>query len=166
MKVRKQHLSIALWVLAAAVAWTVWSYVSPPARPAPAAANQPLLGAGEAQAPTQTAGLDASTLPPPPPVDTVQGPSWARDPFLFGNESRAVTMAAQSVFTPDPLVRSILVSSTRRVALVENRMVSVGESVGSMKVVAIDPAAVVFVTESGERRRVAVHGAMPPGIKR
>ena len=167
MKVRKQHLQIALFVLAAAVVWNLWSYFKPSAVPQRPATTEPLLGAGTLPA-AQAAALDPASIPAPPDVDVVQGPSWIHDPFLFGNESRsmAVERTQAATTTRMPLVRSILVSSARRVAIVDGQMVSVGDSVGSMKVVQIDADAVVFVTVSGERRRVAVHRAMPTGLTR
>lgn len=166
MKVRKQHLTVALWLLAAAVVWTLWSNFQPVPRQAGPPAL-PLLDATQSQpGQVQAAGVDPMTLPAPLSIDTVNGPSWARDPFLFGDESRTTVVSTRPAFTQDPTVRSILVSSTRRVALVGNRMVSVGDAVGTMRVVAIDPGAVVFTTAAGERRRVPVHGAQSSGIRR
>jgi hypothetical protein len=68
--------------------------------------------------------------------------------------------------TPDPVVRSILYSSTRKTAVLGNRMVGIGDSVGSLKVTDIERDAVVFTTPEGVRRRVLLHQAIPPGIRR
>lgn len=166
MKVQRSHLRIALFVLAAAVLYNVWVFVRPAARPAqPAAPQQPLLSGevpprGDAQE-----AIDPLSIPAPPAIEVATGPSAVRDPFLFGDETREERPAA-SEFTPDPLVRTILFSSTRKTAIVDGRMVSVGDSVGSLKVTDIERTAVVFTTAAGERRRVSLHAAAPAGIRR
>jgi hypothetical protein len=149
--------------------YSLWSYLTPAARQAtnrPIGQEQPLL-AGVQQPTTPSDVVDPLAIPAPPEVQMARTPSGGRDPFLFGNESRdmKVETAAHAV-TSDPFVRSILFSATRRLALVENRMVSVGDTVGAFKVASIERDAVVFTTAGGERRRVSLHGPPPEGIRR
>jgi hypothetical protein len=105
------------------------------------------------------------SIPAPQAVDAESSPSGTRDPFLFGDERRD-GVVAKLARVSDPMVRTILYSATRRTAIVENRMVSVGDSVGPLKVVQIDRDAVVFVSSDGERRRVLLHRGPSAGIKR
>lgn len=168
MKVQRSHLRIAVIVLVAAVGYNLWAYFRPAQRSG-AVVNrqqqQPLLPS-ESQA-TGPQAVDPLTIPAPPSFDASVAPGSGRDPFLFGDERRdGVVRAAETARVPDPQVRTILYSSTRKTALVENRMVSVGDSVGSLKVVAIDKDAVVFVSSNGERRRVALYRATSSGIRR
>lgn len=168
MKVQRSHLRIALVVLVLAVAYNVWVFV----RPAPRTAaltnrQQPLLGS-EAPAPG-TGGaqaVDPLSIPAPPAIDVSTAPASGRDPFLFGDERRDGQVKAETNRVPDPTVRSILFSATRRTAIVENRMLGVGDSIGPLKVVDIERDAVVFASSDGERRRVALHRAAPAGIRR
>ena len=169
MKVQRNHLRIAVVVLIAAVAYNVWVFMRPATRNSPAAARQQPLLPSETPAPAvaTSPAVDPLTIPAPPPVDLSGAPGSVRDPFLFGDETRdGVARPAETVRVPDPLVRTILVSATRRTALVENRMLSVGDSIGPLKVVAIERDAVVFASQGGERRRVELHRPSPGGIRR
>jgi hypothetical protein len=167
MKIQRSHLHIALVVLAAAVLYNVWSFMTPASRTTGPQRLQPAL---ETDAGRTTAGADAidpMTIPAPPAIDMSRAPLTARDPFLFGDETRDVPLrTAQVAVTPDPLVRAVLFSATRRTAMLEHRMVSIGDSVGSLRVADIERDAVVFTTSTGERRRVSLHRAMPAGITR
>lgn len=167
MKVQRSHLRIALFVLAAAVLYNVWVFVRPAARPAQAGPPpQPLL-AGEAPPATDAQqAIDPVSIPAPPPIEVAAGPSAARDPFLFGDETRDDQARKAAEYSPDPLVRTILFSSTRKTAIVDGKMVSIGDSVGSLKVTDIERTAVVFTTAGGEQRRVPLHAAPPAGIRR
>lgn len=170
MKVQKQHLQIALFVLAAVVLYSVWSFMGSAPRPDARRpqADEPLLrAAGQPGAPGGAAAVDPRTIPAPPEVDTVTSPSWERDAFLFGAESRDVQAAtAEHVLSTDPVVRSILYSKDRRVALVGSRMVAVGDQVGVWKVLEIERDAVVFTASDGARRRVSLYGASRSGLTR
>lgn len=167
MKVQRSHLRIALFILAAAVLYNVWSFMKPAARIAGPQPQQPALQADARPGPAVAQAIDPMTIPAPPAVDLSKAPSSVRDPFLFGDETRDERLqAALSAITPDPVIRSILYSSTRKTAILENRMVSIGDSVGSLKVIDIEREAVVFETATGERRRVSLYKAVPAGIKR
>lgn len=167
MKVQKSHLQIAVFLLAAAVLYAVASYIRPSAPTTPPTRGQePLLGADRRQVPDRDT-VDPSAIPAPPEVDTSTAPGWRRDPFLFGHETRdVVRQDPVRLASADPLVRSILFSTTRRVALVENKMVGVGDAVGAFRVAEIERSAVIFTLPSGERRRVALHRPPPGGLTR
>jgi hypothetical protein len=168
MKVQRSHLRIAVFVLAAAVLYNVWAFFKPSARAIPVAnraAAQPLLQP-EVAASSGARAIDPASIPAPPDIDLGKAPSSTRDPFLFGDENRSNVVRAQDDRTPDPVVRSILYSATRQSALIGNRMVGVGDSVGFLKIVSIERDAVVFATPSGDRRRVAMFRATSSGITR
>ena len=63
---------------------------------------------------------------------------------------------------PDPVVTSILVSSGRRVALVEGQIVAPGDRLAIGVVQSIEPDAVVFTGPDGRSRRVEI---ARPGIE-
>ncbi len=174
MTIQKSHLQIALAILAVSIVYSFWSLLRPPTRAIRSAAADPAsLESQIAQAtlgattnrreagPSGGAGpwqlaIDPASIPAPPPVDTTSAPSWVRDPFLFGNETRSEPRVADTA--PAPVVRSILFSATRRVADVDGRIVGIGDSIGSGRVVDITRDAVVIRTASGEQRRVALYG--------
>jgi len=169
MTVRRTHLGIALAALAAAVLYNVWYFVVRPATAVTsagprAALEQPLApGTGSAAA----AARDPLSIPAPPPIDAASRPSWGRDPFLFGDESRVVAHPVAPRPAPvRPVVRTILFSSDRRLAIVNGRTVGVGDAVGEYTVADIERTAVVFTAPSGERVRVSVHGAEPQPVAR
>jgi len=168
MTVRRTHLTLALAALAAAVLYNVWYFVLRPAAPAVSrpAAEQPLIGAaGPAQA--GMAARDPLTIPAPPPVDMASAPSWRRDPFLFGDESRAADGPIVRAQAPvRPAVRTILYSATRRLAIVDGRIVGIGDAVGGYTVADIEKDAVVFTAPSGERLRVPVHATASGEVAR
>jgi hypothetical protein len=173
MKVRKQHLQLAIGALFVALAWSAVSYYArgsgrPPV-PAPGGGGQPPLLGRDQPGPEQSAvrGIDPASIPAPPSVERAAESASSRDPFLFGSEVRDVKEAALVVAGgSDPLVRSILLSANRRLALIENRIVGVGDQVGDFKVVQIDRDAVIFTTAAGERRRVTIRGPVSAGAYR
>ncbi len=169
MKVQRRHLHIAIAVLVLAIGWNLWSFFKPATRTTPMQQPQAPLLQGESPGPNpgEPAAIDPASIPAPPALDAAAAPALARDPFLFGDETRdARAQTAADEPTPDPVVRTILVSPTRRTAIVDSRMVSVGDAVGSLKVVEIERDAVVFANAAGARRRVALHRAPPPGLRR
>ena len=169
MKVQRNHLRIAVVVLVAAVAYNIWVFTRPAARPgAGAPAQAPLI---QQQAPLEPAAnavemVDPLSIPAPPPLDAVTVPIFSRDPFLFGDESRTERPRQADVVSPDPIVRTILFSSTRRSALIDNKMVGVGDTVGSLKIVDIERTAVVFADARGTTRRVSTLSPQSSGITR
>jgi hypothetical protein len=156
-----------LLVLVAAVLYNVWYFTRPSPKPAARVVPQeqaPLLAAAATAPP---APFDPAALPAPPPVDLRAAPSWGRDPFLFGDESRIVAHPVAPLPAPvRPAVRTILYSSDRRLAIVNGRTVGVGDAVGEYTVADIERTAVVFTAPSGERFRVFVHAAGPQPVAR
>jgi len=168
MKVQRSHLRIAVVVLALAVLYNFWVFFRPAPRTGPV--NRGAQGMLQPEAPPPSAGpaaIDPLSIPAPPAVDVSAAAPGARDPFLFGDENRLGTPRPTDVpRVPDPTIRSILYSATRQTALVDNRMLSVGDSIGTLKVVQIDRDAVVFAAADGERRRVALNRGSSAGITR
>jgi Tfp pilus assembly protein PilO len=82
-------------------------------------------------------------------VDVTSLPEWSRNPLA--PVAPPIEPAVEVV--PDPVVESILYSRQRRVALVDGRIVTVGDAVSAGRVVAIEPDVVIVESESGERRR-------------
>jgi len=167
MKVQKSHLRIALFILVAAVLFNAFLYLRPAARPAlPQIPQTPLISA--APAPAADGQIDPLSIRAPHDVDLARVPGYSRDPFLFGDETREIVRAATAApdAGPEPAVRSILFSPTRRLAIVDGRIVGVGDQVGLFRVAEIEQGAVVFALETGERRRVSVHGSAPAGLIR
>jgi len=130
------------------------------------AAEQPLLGtAGSPRA--GAVSFDPLTIPAPPPVDMASAPSWRRDPFLFGDETRDVARPVAQAQAPVlPTVRTILYSASRRLAIVDGRIVGVGDAVGDYTVAGIEKDAVVFAAPSGGRLRVPVHATASEAVSR
>jgi hypothetical protein len=168
MMIRRTHLTLALAALAAAVLYNVWYFVLRPAAPA---ASRPAIGQTLVGTPSAAQGgpaaLDPLSIPAPPAVDLASAPSWGRDPFLFGDESRAVVRPVVPMAEPArPSVRTILFSANRRLAIVDGRIVGVGDAAGAYTVVEIEKGAVVFSAPSGERVRVFVHATEPVPVAR
>ena len=163
MTIRRGHLTLALTALAAAVLYNVWYFVLRPAATSSSrpAAEQPLAGPADRARNTDLA-RDPLSIPAPPAIDLVSALSWRRDPFLFGDETRFPARAAAPAAAPAlPVVRTILFSDSRRLAIVDGRIVGVGDSVGGYRVAVIEKGAVVFAAPSGERLRVPVHATEP-----
>jgi hypothetical protein len=125
--------------------------------PPPAAGAQPSAGLQ----------IDPMSIRAPHDIDMARVPEFRRDPFLYGNESREIVAAASpQISGPGPVVRSILISPSRRLAVVDGRIVGVGDTVGLYTVAEIEQSAVVFTLAGGERRRVPLHGASSAGLIR
>lgn len=173
MTVRPVHLRLALVALAAAALYNVWHFAlrdrATPATPASIqaqlareSAEASLIVApsvGPAAPASSSAAPDPLAMPAPPRIDLSAPLSLARDPFLFGDESRQAEapVAAPIAAAPLPSVRSVLFSASRRLALVDGRVVGIGEPVGGYTVVDIERDAVVFGTPAGARVRVSLH---------
>ena len=168
MTIGRTHLTLALAALAAAVLYNVWYFVLRPSAAAVSrpAAEQPLLGAAVPSRAGAVA-LDPLTVPAPPPVDLASAPSWRRDPFLFGDETRDAARPVLQAQAPVlPVVRTILYSASRRLAIVDGRIVGVGDAVGDYTVAGIEKDAVVFAAPSGGRLRVPVHATASEAVSR
>jgi hypothetical protein len=62
---------------------------------------------------------------------------------------------------PDPVVSSILYSSSRRVALIDGRIVGPGDRIGGNVIHSIEPEAVVVLTADGQTRRLQLARPVP-----
>jgi hypothetical protein len=168
MSVRTSHLRLALIALAAAVLYNVWYFALRPS-PKPAgrtSAESPLLTV-PAVSPAAPAVLDPLTVPAPQHVEMTTPIAFVRDPFLFGDETRRpAAPVVRSAVAAEPVVRSILYSADRRLAIVDGRIVGVGEQVGSYTISDIERDAVVFTNPAGTRLRVSVHEESEKGPAR
>jgi hypothetical protein len=167
VKVKKHHLYLAVLAVAAAISWSVWPPAKGPIglRARQAGTGAPAFWAGSQPVdPAQSSprGVDPAGIPAPPSVEGASVSASARDPFLFGGESRDITDAAVPAGA-DPVVRSILISPGRRLALIQNRIVGVGGQVGDFRIVEIDRDAVIVTTAAGERRRVPLRAQASAG---
>ena len=90
-------------------------------------------------------------------VDVITTPQWARDPFAGTSRPAAPSRrAANSPAQPAPEVSSILVSTGRRIARVDGRVVRIGDRVRAGVIQAIDADAVWIEGPDGRVRRVAL----------
>jgi hypothetical protein len=80
-------------------------------------------------------------------------PESRRDPFIPQTDSVGAPRSTP-VRPPAPVVKSILFSASRRVALVDGRIVGVGDRVGPFQVAEIEHDTVLFVTSQGLKTRV------------
>ena len=107
--------------------------------------------------PVQSAPLDepAAQTPPPqasPSATPLRPQQQPQQPAA--RRSAAVVQSPVAPPQPDPVVRSILVSGDRRVALIDGRIVSAGDSIGNAVITSIEPDAVVLATADGKSRRI------------
>ena len=162
MKFEKRHLQIALVILLAIVAYNVWSFTRSTRSAIPQQNQAPLLAnvqpVARPDVTTQQPIVDPASIPAPPSIDLKREPTWAKDPFLGAGESRRFPTAApaREVAGPEPTVRSILYSPGRRLAIVDNRIVQIGDRVAGGEISDIEREAIVIKTASGEKRRIAL----------
>jgi hypothetical protein len=134
-------------------------------------------GARAVPADARALPADARALPPDtrvPPAQARVVPSEARElrgeaPARRRTNAGAVVTGRRQETTglsksaqPDPVVRSILYSASRQVALIDGRIVKPGDRVGVMLVSAIERDGVILTTPSGLRKRV---GLDRPAVK-
>ena len=162
MKLDNRHLRISLALLVGSILYNVWVYT----RPAKSTSSRPLVATAPV---TDTAPplappvafVDPSTIAAPPALDLKTPPSWARDPFT--NARQAATERAggapPATAGTEPVVRTILFSPQRSVALIDGHIVRVGDHISTGTIAEIDRDAVVIDTPSGERKRVALRRA-------
>ena len=87
-------------------------------------------------------------------------------PRPLSQPPRATSTSGQPAPAAEHVVSSILFSSERRVALVDGRVVAVGDRVGSSVVLGIEPRAVVLGAEDGTRRRLEITAPLDPLVLR
>lgn len=160
MKLDRRHMIGSLVILVASIVWNIWVFTQPAARPAGASRPvQPALGDNP---PVAGAGpVDPTTIPAPPPVELTQEPVWTRNPFgRSGGPSPAATTAGPPAPAPAlPVVGAIVFDVTTgrgRSAIVDGRVVGVGDLINGAVVLEIARDAVIVQLASGERARLAL----------
>lgn len=75
--------------------------------------------------------------------------------------------AARAIAAPDAPLRlnAVIVSGERRIAVINDRVLRVGERIGEARVLEIDDDA-VWIDIGGRHQRLALSGAAPQGIQR
>jgi hypothetical protein len=159
MTLGRPHLCVALGLLIASLFYVTLSFVAAPqaqrARRHITGQDQPFAPAAGHLEGSTVAGPDLTAIPAPPDVDLGRPPSWAGNPFRSERDrSGPPAPEVARAPDPDPVVGSILFSDNRRLAVVEGRIVGVGDRIGSLEVIEIDRDALVVQTPSGERRRI------------
>lgn len=157
MKLDRRHMIAALAILAASIAWNVWVFTQP--SPGAANARSRFPPAFDAEAPTAgDTGVDPMTIPPPPEVELTKEPVWTTNPFARLVEGAiSGTMAVPPpAAAADPVVGAILYSQGRRSAIVDGRIVGVGDAVTGAVVLDIARDAVIVQRATGERVRLAL----------
>jgi hypothetical protein len=168
MKLGKGHLVASLAMVAASIAYNVWVFTRPARRSVPGGSPAPLVENVSAQGPVVTgeetaAAIDPTTVPPPPDVDLARTPEWRRNPFARAWQPRAdavIAPVAEVEAEPDVVLATILHSHERRLAVVNGRIVRVGDRVGSSTVLDIQPRAIVVEAQGGARRVVELRTAL------
>ena len=167
MKLDKRHLVVSFVLLIGSIVYNVWVFTRPAAGTSAAAGAQVSSGAAlvaqEGNAGTVPI-VDLTQPPVLPDVTLDKLPEWPRDPFVGMRRQpapeivdvRDPTPAAE----PDPIVASILYSSSRRLALIDGRVVRAGDEVSGVRVVEILRNAVIVESAFGGRRTLSL---TPPG---
>lgn len=160
MKFTNRHLVISVMMLLGSIAYNVWIFWGPAATPkASAAATRQSLGADAPPAlgPNGAAvAMDRATLAAPPRVDLGVAPEWIRDPFTGAGAAapavKPAITAAPTAAAPEPVVGAILFAADRRMAIVNGRIVGVGDRVGAGVVIEIARDAVLVRGPGGDAR--------------
>ena len=165
MKLDKRHLVAALALLVGSIVYNVWVFTRP--RGNASAAGTPVApitdtAALAAAAPVVAAPLNPSQVKPLPEVALDRLPEWRRNPFANPRlpEPAVSATAAEPAPEADPVVATILYSSDRRLALVDGRIVRVGDRLGDATIVDIVPNAVIVESPARGRRSLSLR---PPG---
>jgi Tfp pilus assembly PilM family ATPase len=110
--------------------------------------------AGE-RAPVESTPLEIPAAQMPPPHSSPPAPPPRSQQLQQPAARGSAAVARSAVATqPDPVVRGILVSANRRVALIGDRIVSPGDSIGNAVVSSIEPDAVVLAMADGRSLRI------------
>jgi hypothetical protein len=154
----RAQLVLVFSLLAAAIAYNVWVFTRPARGSGTVMTPAPLLDGLMAGGPSVTGeaapvSIDPTSVPPVPDVGLERRPEWPRNPFL---NLRGAIEPAGVVDEPEPdadlVLASILHSPDRQLAIVNGRIVRVGDRIGSATVRDIEPRTVVVETADGLRR--------------
>jgi hypothetical protein len=140
---------------------TVQHHSTPPSAPAtptnPPASPVTPNTAGPSKAAPSTGPAPSATVAS---TRTSAGPAspQAAAKTRVATERRAPSMAANTINqrVQDPVVRSILYSESRQVAIVDGHIVKPGDRVGQMFVQAIERDGVILTTRAGLRKRIGL----------
>jgi hypothetical protein len=162
MKLDKRHLIVSFVLLVGSIVYNLWVFTSPPGR---TAERSGVAALGAPSPVPQVSGsmpevFDPSQVPTLPEIALDRLPEWPRDPFANPRAVRPVVVEVEAeTLTPappdvDPVVASILYSTTRRLAVVDGRIVRIGDAVGTATVVDILPKAVIVESPARGRRTI------------
>jgi hypothetical protein len=160
MKLDKRHLIASLVLLVGSILYNVWVYTRPaaPVGGAPTAANDdPMAFQTAPQGDPAAGAVDPMQVVAPPDVALDRLPEWPRDPFVNLQLQPEVVDEVTGVPEPvapaaDPVVASILYSPDRRLAMMNGKIVRVGDQVGIDRIVDILPNGVIVESAVKGRR--------------
>lgn len=157
MKFGRRHVIASLIMLAGSIVYNMWVFTRPAPNRSSAEAPPPTTMSASPTAPA--AALDPSQVQALPGVELDRVPVWARNPFEHRRVMPAIEETATAtppVAAADPEIASILHSPDRRLALIDGRIIRVGDTVDGSKVVDILPNAVVLESAARGRRTLAL----------
>jgi hypothetical protein len=168
MKLGRTHLIASLTMVAASIAYNVWVFTRPARRSNSSTTPAPLIDGLLPSGPVVTgedtvAAIDPTTLPPPPAVDLERAPEWPRNPFVSTSLRRddlVFAPVAEPEVDTDVALATILHSAERRLAVVNGKIVRVGDRIGSSTIVDIQPRAIVVESPRGGRRVVELRAVL------
>jgi len=158
MKLDKRHMGVSVVLLVGSIVYNVWVFTGKGATTARPQASGPVNALPPAQPLSNgSAPLDPEQVKALPDIALDRVPEWPRNPFENANQAPEVVAATEAaapapVPEADPVVATILYSSDRRAAVVNGRVVRIGDTIGTSKVVDILPKAVIIESADGDRR--------------
>ena len=160
MKFNNRHLIVSGILLLGSILYNVWVFWGSSALKKEAKALAPPAVAGAPATAGTTGGAapaDPLTMPPPPHVDLNVAPVWDRDPFRrAGSEppkpQAVTTEVASAAPALDPVVGAILFSPERKLAIVDGKILVVGDRLDSGVISEITRDGVLVRGAVGERR--------------
>jgi hypothetical protein len=169
VKLGKTHLVGSVAMVVASIGYNVWVFARPArSRSSASSIQAPLIDGVLATGPVVTGepgvvAIDPATLTPPPDVGLDRAPDWPRNPFVSTRLRRPDVIieapAPEVDVEPDVVVASILHSADRHLAVVNGRIVRVGDRVGANTILEIQPRAIVVESPRGGRRTLELRTA-------
>jgi hypothetical protein len=158
VKLDKRHMGVSAAMLVGSIIYNVWVFTGgtkPKPTAQPSAPLQELPTGGRSA--TATGPIDPAQVKPLLDVAIDRLPEWPRNPFQdvrAPGEVIATTDDAPPapVAEADPVVATILYSTDRKAAVVNGRIVRIGDMIGTSKVVDILPKAVIIESPATGRR--------------
>jgi hypothetical protein len=163
VKVGRLHLVLSLLMLGAAVSYNVWA-LTRTAATAPTARTVAPVDALPAPAASPAVAADPMQIAAPADVSADRTPQWAHDPFSNTFAAPPATAAAPPPApAPEVVVAMILYGEQRQLAIVNGRIVGVGDAIGDSSIVAIEPRGITL--DGGPRGRRTVALRAPGAVK-